>query len=290
MPVSNNSTLPLVTTPFTNASLSSISFNNQDILEIINSSNINKAHGYDDISRRLLKILCTSIVKPLSIIFKSSLQNGSFPNNWKKSNVSIDKKVDKQLLQNYQPVSLLPICGKTLERITFNPVFEYLEKNSVVCPNQSNFRPFDSYENQLLSIAHVIYAHFNQHSTLEMKANFLDISKTFDKVWHEGLLFKLERIGISGNILSLLTSFLSNRFQQVVPNGLCSSWWSSVLTRVPQGCILRTFFFLIYINDLPENLQSTVKLFADDTSLFSTVYDPNISASQPQSDIKKCLI
>ena len=125
-----------------------------------------------------------------------------------------------------------------------------------------------------------------QHPTLEMRANFLDISKAFDKVWHEGLLFKLERIGISGNLLSLLKSFLSNRFQRVVLNGQCSSW-SSVLAGVPQGSILGPLLFLIYINDLPENLQSTVKLFADDTSLFSTVYEPNISASQLESDLKK---
>ena len=111
-----------------------------------------------------------------------------------------------------------------------------------------------------------------------MRANFLDILKAFDKVWHEGLLFKLECIGISGNLLSLLKSFLSNRFQRVVLNGQCSSW-SSVLAGVPQGSILGPLLFLIYINDLPENLQSTVKLFADDT-LFSTVYEPNISASQ----------
>ena len=104
-------------------------------------------------------------------------------------------------------------------------------------------------------------------------------------MWHEGLLFKLERIGISGNLLSLLKSFLSNRFQRVVLNGQCSSW-SSVLAGVPQGSILGPLLFLIYINDLPENLQSTVKLFADDT-LFSTMYEPNISAIQPESDLKK---
>ena len=113
--------------------------------------------------------------------------------------------------------------------------------------------------------------------------NFLDISKAFGKVWHEGLLFKLEHIGISGN-LSLLKSFLSNRFQRVVLNGQCSSW-SSVLAGVPQGSILGPLLFLIYINDLPENLQSTVKLFADDTSLLSTVYEPNISANQLESVI-----
>ena len=111
------------------------------------------------------------------------MQSGSFPNNWKKSNVvPIHKKDEKQLLQNYRPVSLLPICGKIFERIIFNPIFKYLEKNSLLCPNQSGFCPFDSCENQLLSIIHDIYASFDQHLTLEARANFLDISKAFDKV------------------------------------------------------------------------------------------------------------
>ena len=91
--------------------------------------------------------------------------------------------------------------------------------------------------------------------------------KAFDRVWHEGLLFKLECIGISGNLLSLLKSFLSSRFQRVVLNGQCSNWLS-VQAGVLQGSILGPLLFLIYINDLSGNLQSTVKLFADDTSLF----------------------
>ena len=122
-----------------------------------------------------------------------------------------------------------------------------------------------------------------------MRANFLDISKAFERVWHEGLLFKLERIGISGNLLSLLKSFLSNRFERVLLNGHYSSW-ISVLPKVPQGSILGLLLFLMYINDLPDNLQSTAKLFIDDTSLFSTVYDPNISGSQLESDPKKIYI
>ena len=93
-PIANDSTLPLVTTPANNASLSPISFNNQDILK--HFLNINKTYGHDYISIRLLKICDSSIVRPLSIIFRNCLQSGSFPNNWKNSNtVSIHKKGNK---------------------------------------------------------------------------------------------------------------------------------------------------------------------------------------------------
>ena len=124
--------------------------------------------------------------------FKNFLQNGSSPNNCKKSNVvPIYKKGDRQLLLDYKPVSLLPICSKIFERTIFNPIFEILDVNGLLCPNQSGFRPYDSCENQLLSTVHDIYANFDQHPTLEVKANFLDISKVFDRVWHERLLSKL---------------------------------------------------------------------------------------------------
>ena len=189
----------------------------------------------------------SSIVKPLSIIFKNCLQTETFPNNWKKSNVvPIHKKGDKQLLQNYRPVSLFTICSKIFDKIIFNLVLEFFEENSIFCPHQSGFRSSDSCQSQLLSIVHDIYSNFNQIPTLEVKANFLDISKAFNKVWHEGLIFELEHIGISGNLLSLLKSFLNKRFQRVVLNGQCSNW-SSVLAFVPQGSVLGPLLFLIYI-------------------------------------------
>ena len=204
-------------------------------------------------------------MKPLSIIFENRLQTGTFPNTWKTSNVApIHKKVCKQLLQNHHPVSLLPIRSKIFEKTIFNPMLDFLEENSLLCPHQSGFRSSDSCQSQLLSIPHDIYGSFDQSPSLEGRVYFLDISNIFDKVWHKGLIFKLKHIGISGNLLSFLKSFLNNRFQRVVLNGQSSNW-SSVLAGVPQGSILGPLFFLIYINDLLEGLQSLVKLFADDT-------------------------
>ena len=127
---------------------------------------------------------------------------------------------------------------------------------------------------------------FDNNPSFEVRESFLDISKKFDKVWHEGLLYKLESIGISGNLLNLSRSFLNDRYQRVFTNGQHSDW-APILAGVPQGSILRSLPFLIYINDLPDNLNSLVKLLVDDTSLFSTVHDPTISAKILNDDLSR---
>ena len=120
-----------------------------------------------------------------------------------------------------------------------------------------------------------------------MSGVFLDISKAFDRVWHEGLICKIKSIGVTSLPLELIQSFLSHRFQRVVLNGQ-SSRWLPVTAGVPQGSILGPLLFLIYINDLSNNLSSTAKLFADDTSLFSVV-NVNLSQFHLDSDLKKYL-
>ena len=109
-----------------------------------------------------------------------------------------------------------------------------------------------------------------------MRSTFLDISKAFDKVWHEDLLFKLETIGISGSLPKLFQSFLNYKQQRVVLDGQHSNW-APVLADFLQGLILGPLLLLVYINDLIDNLESPVKLFADDISLFSTVSDSSKS-------------
>ena len=156
----------------------------------------------------------------------------------------------------------------------------------MLTPHQSGFCPNDSYIYQLLSIVHSIYADFDHNPSLEVQGNFLDISKVFDKVRHESLLYKLESMGISGNLLNLFFCFLNDRYQRVVINGQHSDL-APVLAGVPHVSILGPLLFLIYINDLPDNLNSLVKLFADDTSLFSTVHDPTLSAKILNDDLSR---
>ena len=216
------------------------------------------------LSIRMIKLCGNSICKPLSIIFKGCLNEGKSSHEWKKNNVvPVHKKGNKQSLENYRPISSLPICSKIFERVIYNEMFTFFTENNLISPNQSGFRPGDSCVNQLLAITHEIYKPFDEG--FEVRGVFLDISKAFDKVWHEGLLLKLNQNGIL--------------------NGQHSSW-DNVNAGVPQSSILGPLLFLIYINDLSNNLSSNCKLFADDTSLFSVANNIHTSATTLSQDLK----
>ena len=278
-PITNGSSLPISQTTETVTRLSNITIDTDTIIKLIRSLDPNKAHGCDGISIRMLKLCATSVSKPLHILFNNSVRNECFLNEWKKANnISVHKKGDRQIIKNYRPVLLLPICSKIFENITLNSLFKYLENNKLLNCNQSGFRPGDSCLHQLLS--------FDANPSLEARGVFLDMFKAFDRVWHDALLYKLKLLGICGRNYNLIRSFLDNRYQRVVLNGQPSKW-SLVEADVPQGSILGPLLFLVYINDLPQGLRCNAKLFADDTSLFSTITSPATSLSNFNEDLLK---
>ena len=118
-----------------------------------------------------------------------------------------------QIQKNYRPVSFLPICGKIFERLIFSKMFRsFLDNFFLISTNQFGFKPGDCLINQLLSITHGVHESFDDE--LEVRSIFLDISKAFYKVWHQGVIFKLKQNGISGDLLNILVDFLSNRKQK----------------------------------------------------------------------------
>ena len=197
--------------------LSAVNFSIDDIAKILQNLDSNKAHGHDKISIKMLQLCGNLICKPLELIFQQAMESGSFPSEWKKGNiVPIHKKGDKQYLKNYRPISLLPICGKFFEKLNFNEMVKSFIENELISPNQSGFKLGDYCINELLAITHEIY---KLDDGFEVRDVFQDISKAFDKVWHEGLIFELKQNGIYGSLLNLLGDFLRNRKQRLLLNG-----------------------------------------------------------------------
>ena len=136
-----------------------------------------------------------------------------------------------------------------------------------------------------MSIVHEINSSFDCDPTIDVSGVFLDISKAFDKVWHEGILFKLKTYGVNGEVLTLLTNYWREPYQRELLNGQNFSW-ELVKSGVPQGSVLGPLLFLIYINDLPDNLKSNCKIFADDTSLFYKVFNKHVSRATLSKDLE----
>ena len=119
-------------------------------------------------------------------------------------------------------MSLLPICSKIFEKLIFDSIYEFIDNNNLFNNNQSGFKPNDSCIHQLIAITHNIFRVFDANPSLEVRVVFLDLSKAFDRVWHDALLYKLKNNGIDGNIFKLIESILNNKCQRVVLNGQSS--------------------------------------------------------------------
>ncbi len=272
------------TIPVSNHNLSTIVISPSDVRDAISFIDPSKACGPDTISPRLLREAAQELSEPLATYFNILINSSHFPSSWKLANViPIFKKADPTSPQNYRPISLLSCIGKLMERCVHKVLYNYVTDNEILTTFQSGFIKGDSTINQLSYIYNDICKALDDGK--EVRAVFCDISKAFDRVWHKGLLFKLSSVGISGDLLQWLSSYLSMRKQRVVYANE-SSQWSDISAGVPQGSILGPLLFLIYINDIVKDINSKIRLFADDTSLYIIVDDPQSSAVILNQDIR----
>ena len=254
----------------TEATLDYITVTEQDVFDQLSSLDINKAYGPDGLSPRLFKEGRDLIAPVLCKLFNLSLNNGVVPKIWKRANVlPIFKKGEKERLNNYRPVSLLNCGAKVFEKVVFKYVFNHFKDNFLISTHQSGFLPGRSTITQLTELYHAFCKAVSEGK--EIRVVFLDISKAFDRVWHSGLLHKLEKFGIKGKLLSWFTNYLKDRYQRVVINGQ-SSDWAKLKAGVPQGAVLGPLLFLVFINDIVYVIRHCkIRLFADNTCLFIEV-------------------
>ena len=228
-----------------------------------------KASGPDNIPTRFLKEAANELAPALGLIFSASLIQGYVPDDWKTADVTpIFKKGDRSTPSNYRPISLTAVCRKVMEHILHSQVMQHLDHHNILSDSQYGFRKKRSCDSQLILIIQDLASSLEDGEQID--AVLLDFSKAFDKVPHQRLLLKLQHYGIRGHLLSWIESFLTGRSQKVLVEGKSSSS-VPVASGVPQGTVLGPMLFLLYINDLSDNVSFTTRLFADDSLLYRRI-------------------
>ena len=243
-----------------------------------------KAAGPDDISARLLKEMAKEIAPILQILFQQSYNTGTIPTDWSNANVvPIYKKGHAHDPANYRPISLTCICCKVMEHIVTSNIMRHARNNNILYPLQHGFLNRRSCETQLLEFCTDVLNNLEKNQQTDVL--IMDFAKAFDKVSHPHLIKKLDHYGIRGKTKEWIASFLHNRQQRVVIEGDTSEK-VPVTSGVPQGSVLGPSLFILYINDIATKLNSTVRLFADDTVAYLAIKGSK-DAESLQQDLTK---
>lgn len=225
------------------------------------------AVGWDGISARLLRACLPKLLPVITHICNSAISSGCFPKVFKKAVVHpIHKSGDKYSVNNYRPISILPIMSKILEKIINKRLMHYLEAQNILASNQYGFRRGKSTEDAVASLVDHVVANLDKGT--KCLGVFIDLSKAFDTIFIPYLLSKMNTIGIRGIPYKMLEDYLSDRTQYVKIHNLISNS-QKINFGVPQGSILGPTLFLIYINDLCKLSLTNCSIFtyADDTAL-----------------------
>ena len=248
----------------TTSEIKDMNLTEKDLIEAISELSTNAAAGPDGFPAILLKNCKNELAIPLCILWRKSLEKGLVPDDLKKSTITpIHKGESRSIPANYRPVALTSHLIKIFEKVMRNHLVKYMNDNKLFNPNQHGFRSGRSCLSQLLEQLDNILNILDENANADVI--YLDFSKAFDKVDHMIVLQKIKSLGITGQILKWLQSFLFKRYQSVIVNGVKSEP-QLVISGVPQGSVLGPLIFLILIGDIDhEIVNSTVHSFADDT-------------------------
>ena len=254
------------------------------VTKIIDKMKPKTSSGQDGISSALLKDINHITVNIITLIINQSLLTGICPDRLKIAKVvPIFKKDNPHITGNYRPISLLPVISKVLEKVVFDQLYNYLDKNNLLYKSQYGFRKGHSCELAAMEVTDKI---FNELDKKKLPiAIFLDFSKAFDTINHDILIDKLKHYGVTGVALKWFRDYLTNRKQFVLYKNKLSNE-STITTGVPQGSILGPLLFIVYINDIAKITNKfKFTIYADDTTLI----EPICTFAQPTRTNKNAL-
>ena len=251
--------------------MNDIAVSKDGVIKLLKGLNPSKALGPDELHPRVLKELATELGPVLAHLFQQSIDTGEIPKEWSLANICpLFKKSDRSLACNYRPVSLTCVPCKLLEHIVCSNIMAHLDEYKLLSDRQHAFRKGHSCETQLTTVINDWAKILDNRGQVD--TFILDFEKAFDTPPHELLKSKLFGYGMGGKTLKWIDSFLCFRQQRVVVNGVKSDW-APVLSGVPQGTVLGPLLFSLYINDISSDIESEIRLFADDCVCYREIKD-----------------
>eukprot|EP00057_Strongylocentrotus_purpuratus_P003633 XP_003727036.1 PREDICTED: RNA-directed DNA polymerase from mobile element jockey-like [Strongylocentrotus purpuratus] len=249
--------------------MANVIFNTDGIKKLLDNLNPRKASGPDLIPIRIMKEAANEIAPILQLIFTQSYETGTLPKDWLTANiVAIYKKGNRNIPSNYRPVSLTCVTTKLMEHIISHSIMGHIDEHQLLANCQHGFRKQHSTESQLVNTLEEVTRSLDKK--IQTDVLILDFSKAFDTVAHQRLLKKIAHYGIRDETNGWIQTWLTTRTQRVVIDGEASST-VHVDSGVPQGTVLGPLMFLLYINDIRDNINSSIKLFADDCLIFREI-------------------
>jgi hypothetical protein len=244
-----------------------ISLDPEAVLKKLEKLNIDKSAGPDGMHPMLLKSCARAVAEPLSLIFQCSFDSGVVPDDWKTANIApiYKRKGSRADPNNYRPVSLTSVPCKIMESLIKDKLSEFINVKKILTRHQHGFMQQRSCLTNLLEAMEKWTEAVDNGYGIDVL--FLDYRKAFDSVSHRKLIEKLRNLGIQDKLLRWIEQFLTARTLKVGVRGSFSEL-IKVLSGVPQGSVLGPLLFLLFVNDLPDWIVSSLKMFADDTKLW----------------------